>query len=68
MKMNDIGIPNISATERRKRLRFGLITLLLALIVLAALIVLNVSPWWRLALFPLFAGAALGYFQWRDKT
>lgn len=68
MKTNEFGIPNISATERRKRLRFGLITFLLALVVLAALIVLNVSPWWRLALFPLFAGAALGYFQSRDKT
>lgn len=66
--MDNMCIPNINAAERRKRLRFGLIALVLALIILAALITLNVNPWWRLALFPLFMGAASGYFQWRDRT
>jgi hypothetical protein len=35
---------------------------------LAALIELGADRWWRLALLPMFYGAAVGYFQWRDKT
>jgi hypothetical protein len=40
----------------------------LSLAVLAALMAGGASRWWRLALFLLFAGAAFGFFQWRDKT
>jgi hypothetical protein len=61
-------IPNISPAERRKRLMGGVVTLVLSLAVLAALIAVGADRWWRMALFPLFAGAATGYFQWRDKT
>ncbi|HUF38698.1 MAG TPA: hypothetical protein VMN57_09255 [Anaerolineales bacterium] len=61
-------IPNINPAERRRRLAGGLVALLAALTGLAVLMALDLSPWWRLALFPLFAGAASGYFQWRDKT
>ena len=64
----EICIPNISTRERRKRLAGGAITFILALAVLAILTTTGVSQWWRLALFPLFAGAATGFFQWRDKT
>jgi len=61
-------IPNISTRERRKRLAGGVMVFVIALVVLAVLIVTGTSRWWRLALFPLFAGAASGFFQWRDKT
>ncbi len=61
-------IPNISTAERRKRLAFGLLELLVSLVILAALLALGVSRWWRLALLPFFAGAASGFFQWRDHT
>ena len=64
----EICIPNISARERRKRLAGGVITFMITLAVLAALMAIGASQWWRLALFPLFAGAASGVFQWRDKT
>jgi hypothetical protein len=29
---------------------------------------IGASRWWRIALLPLFMGAAIGFFQWRDKT
>ena len=61
-------IPNISVQERRKRLLGGMITFVISLAVLAVLMALGADRWWRLALFPLFAGATSGFFQWRDKT
>ncbi len=64
----DVCIPNINRAERVKRLRFGLITAAVSLGILAVLMIFHVDRWWRLALFPLFAGAATGYFQWRDRT
>jgi fatty acid desaturase len=67
-EIGQVCIPNISTRERRKRLLAGLVMLALSLAASAALVVARINPWWRLALFPLFAGATLGYFQWRDKT
>jgi hypothetical protein len=32
------------------------------------LVVSGADRWWRLALFPLFAAALTGYFQWSDQT
>ncbi len=61
-------IPNISPRERRKRLAGGVIMFVISLAVLAALIATGADRWWRLALLPLFWGAAAGFFQWRDKT
>ena len=61
-------IPNISPHERRKRLAGGVIMFVISLAVLAALIATGADRWWRLALLPLFGGAASGFFQWRDKT
>ena len=66
--IGDICVPNISTAERRKRLLGGAFSLLTGLVALTVLVVLDFSPWWRLALFPLFAAAATGYFQWREKT
>ena len=64
----EVCLPNISTHERRKRLTSGAITFIIALAILAALMALGASPWWRLVLFLPFAGAATGFFQWRDKT
>lgn len=61
-------IPNINTSERRKRLLGGLVELVIGLGLWAALLTLGVSRWWRLALLPVFWGAAAGYFQWRDRT
>jgi hypothetical protein len=61
-------VPNISPREGRKRLIGGLVQLTVALAVLAVLLLLGANRWWRLALFPVFWGAASGVFQWRDKT
>ena len=66
--MEQVCIANISPKERRKRLESGIVTAVISLVVLAVLVATGVNPWWRLTLFPLFAGAASGYFQWRDKT
>jgi len=63
-----ICIPNINDEERRQRLKSGVILFLVGIAVLVALLATAVDAWWRLVLFPLFAGAASGYFQWRDKT
>lgn len=64
----DVCIPNINREERRKRLAVGIAALVVALAALLVMLTINVSRWWRLALLPLFWGAASGYFQWRDKT
>lgn len=61
-------VPNISATERRKRLLGGVIGLVLSVAVLTMLSATNAAPVWRLVLFPLLFGAAVGYFQAREKT
>ena len=60
--------PNINTAERRKRLAFGAVELLIALVILAVLVGFGVSRWWRLALLPFFLGSASGFFQWRDHT
>lgn len=66
--MEKLCIPNISTEERRKRLKSGLMILIVSLALLIVLVATGLNPWWRLLLFPLFAAAASSYFQWRDKT
>jgi hypothetical protein len=61
-------IPNISTAERRKRLMSGLVALAIGLVILVALVLTGTDRLWRLPLFLLFASAASGFFQWRDKT
>jgi hypothetical protein len=61
-------IPNINLEQRRRRLAFGLVALAFSLAVLFVLLLLDVSRWWRLTLLPLFYGAMIGVFQWREKT
>lgn len=67
-QIGKVCIPNINRKERLMRLRFGIFSLIFTLLVLAVLIVTPTSIWWRLLLFPLFAGSATGYFQWSEKT
>jgi len=64
----EVCVANISPSERRKRLRFGLIQFILSLIVLAALLAFGADRLWRLPLLFMFWAAAVGYFQARDKT
>lgn len=64
----EVCVPNISTRERRKRLASGVIMFAISLAILAALMATGASRWWRIALLSLFAGAASGFFQWRDKT
>lgn len=61
-------IPNISLRERRKRLAFGGVAFAFSLVLLALLMAIDAGRWWRLVLFPLFWGAAVGFFQWQDET
>ena len=59
---------NISPAEQRKRLASGVIGMALGLAILVVLLATGADRLWRLALLPVFWGAASGYFQWRDKT
>src|SRR5829696_3637587 len=61
-------IPNISPRERRKRLAFAVIQFIICLVILAGLLAIGASRWWRLPLFLLLIGAGSGFFQWSDKT
>jgi hypothetical protein len=61
-------VANISPQERRKRLVAGVIQIVVGFAILAALIATGADRWWRLPLGLVFWGAAVGLFQWRDKT
>jgi len=61
-------VPNISPHERLKRLIGGVIPFVIALGILTWQISTDADRLWRLLLFFLFAAAASGFFQWRDKT
>ncbi len=65
---SEVCIANISPRERLKRLIGGVISFVIALAVLMWLLAIQADRLWRLPLFFLFAGAAVGFFQWRDKT
>lgn len=65
---SDICLPNISQTEQRKRLIFGIISFVIAIGILIALLSSGVDRLLRLPLFFLFVGAATGYYQAREKT
>lgn len=64
----DVCIANIDTAGRRRRLTFGIIQLVFAVGVLAVLMAMGVDRLWRLPLLLLFWAAAVGFFQWRDKT
>jgi len=64
----NICVPNINTRQRRMRLAAGAIQLVISLALLGVLVATGAQRWWRLALFPMFWGSAVGFFQWRDKT
>ncbi len=65
---SEVCIANISPRERLKRLIGGVIPFVIGLAILAWLLAIHADRLWRVPLFFLFAGAAVGFFQWRDKT
>jgi hypothetical protein len=67
-EIGEVCIANISPFERKKRMQFGMVQLTMGLVILAVLLALDVNPLWRLPLMFLFAAAAAGYFQAKDKT
>jgi len=66
--MGEVCIANIGPKQRRMRLYFG-IAVAVAGVAFAAFVVLTGQPVWaRLLAFLPFSAAALGFFQYRDKT
>ena len=64
----EVCIANINAEGRRQRLTFGIVQFVLAIVILAVLMATGMDKLWRLPLFFIFMSAAVGYFQWHDKT
>ena len=61
-------VANIDTAGRRQRLVAGLVEVVIGLGILAALLAFHANPLWRLPLLFVFWGAAVGFFQWRDRT
>jgi hypothetical protein len=66
--VGEVCVPNISPRERAKRMRFAAVQLTVTLVILAALIIFNVNPAWRILLLFMFWPAGIGYFEAREKT
>lgn len=66
--MNQRLVPNIGPRERRKRLTLGILALVVGAGLTALLVATGAARAWRLLAAPPLWGAALGYFQARDRT
>lgn len=64
----DACIPNISPAERKKRMRFGIIQVVITFIIFAAMLTFGADKLWRLPLFAMFSSGAVSIFQALDKT
>ena len=64
----DTCIANIGPQERARRMRFGVIGLVVGAALAAVMVAFGLDRWWRLGLFLVFFGAATGIFQALDKT
>jgi hypothetical protein len=62
------GVANIGPRERRRRLRQGIVTLILGALLGVVMARAGVDPWWRLALVLPFWTGALGVSQAREET
>jgi len=61
------GVCNIGPAQQRRRLLLGIGSLLLAVVAVAVVLAMSWPRWALLAsLFPLY-GAAMGYFQYRER-
>ncbi|RAW44438.1 hypothetical protein DQW50_14360 [Halorubrum sp. 48-1-W] len=61
------GVCNIGPTQQRRRILLGVVSLLVAAALVAAILVVGWPRWTLvLATFPLY-GAAMGYFQYRER-
>ncbi|MFC5278016.1 hypothetical protein ACFPM1_04450 [Halorubrum rubrum] len=61
------GVCNIGPTQRRRRLLLGVVSLLSAVALVAAILAVDWPRWTLLStIFPLY-GAAMGYFQHRER-
>ena len=65
---SQVCIPNIDTAGRRQRLIAGVVELVVGLGILGWLLAAHADPLWRLPLFLVFSGAAVGFFQWQDRT
>ncbi len=68
MESETVCIANIGPRERRKRLIFAAVSLALGVVIASALVSRGAAVGWRAALFLPLMSAALGFFQWREKT
>ena len=59
---------NIGPRERRRRMAFGVVLLAVGVVGTLPLALTGAAWWLRLALFLLFWGGALGFFQAWEKT
>ena len=61
------GVCNIGPAQQRRRLLLGVGSLLLAVVTVSVILALSWPRWTLiLSLFPLY-GAAMGYFQYRER-
>ena len=68
MSENTVCIANLGPRERRKRLMFGVASLIVGVAGAAGLVASGAAVAWRAALFLPFMSAGLGFFQWREQT
>lgn len=64
----EVCLLNIGPKQRALRMRFGVVSFVIALGVGTALVLTQVPFWWRLTLFLPFVMATTGFFQARRKT
>lgn len=67
-EIGEVCIANISPREREIRRQFAIRQFIVALVILAIMIALQLDPVWRLLLFFLFSASTSSFFQARDKT
>jgi hypothetical protein len=67
-QQGQVCVANIDTQGRRQRLMAGVVQLVVGLGLLGLLLALHANPLWRLPLLLVFSGAAVGFFQWRDRT